>query len=170
MTAGKGCWYKDLLLLYVKGFIPQSNISNHLWLPKIFSFSEFALDTVSMEQKEFQLKLGKQIAVLRKAKNITQVDFAYMLDMEKQNFNRIEKGRTNPTSWTLQQIATLLEIPIQRLFDFEWAVSLIFIKDHLWSLVPELTLTIAVHWKAECSDAICLPCVSFLFNDFLANI
>jgi len=72
-----------------------------------------------MEQKEFQEKLGKQIAKLRMQKKITQVDFAYRLDMEKQNFNRIEKGRTNPTSWTLQQIATLLDVPIQKLFDFE---------------------------------------------------
>ena len=72
-----------------------------------------------MEQKEFQERLGKQIAKLRKQKKISQVDFAYRLDMEKQNFNRIEKGRTNTTSWTLQQIATLLGVPIQKLFDFE---------------------------------------------------
>jgi putative transcriptional regulator len=72
-----------------------------------------------MQQKEFQLKLGKQIAKLRKQKKISQVDFAYMLDKEKQNFNRIEKGKTNPTVWTLQQIAKLLEVPIQKLFDWE---------------------------------------------------
>ena len=70
-----------------------------------------------MQQKEFQIKLGKQIEKLRKQKKISQVDFAYMLDMEKQNLNRIEKGRTNPTIWTLHQIATMLEIPLQKLFD-----------------------------------------------------
>jgi DNA-binding XRE family transcriptional regulator len=80
---------------------------------------EFAGCIYTMQQKEFQLKLGKQIAKLRKQKKISQVNFAYMLDMEKQNFNRIENGRTNPTSWTLQQIAVLLEVPIQRLFDWE---------------------------------------------------
>jgi DNA-binding XRE family transcriptional regulator len=72
-----------------------------------------------MLQKEFQIKLGKQIEKLRKQKKISQVDFAYGLDMEKQNLNRIEKGRTNPTSWTLQQIAVLLKVPIQKLFDWE---------------------------------------------------
>lgn len=72
-----------------------------------------------MEQKEFQLKLGKRIAKLRKQKKISQVDFAYMLDKEKQNLNRIEKGKTNPTIWTLQQIAKLLEVPIQKLFDWD---------------------------------------------------
>lgn len=72
-----------------------------------------------MQQKEFQLKLGKQIAKLRKQKKISQVDFAYMLDKEKQNLNRIEKGKTNPTIWTLNQIAKLLEVPIQKLFDWD---------------------------------------------------
>jgi DNA-binding XRE family transcriptional regulator len=70
-----------------------------------------------MEQEEFQLKLGKQIAKLRKQKKVSQVDFAYMLDIEKQNLNRIEKGKTNPTAWTLNKIATLLELHIQKLFE-----------------------------------------------------
>jgi putative transcriptional regulator len=72
-----------------------------------------------MQQKEFQLKLGKQITRLRKQQKISQVDFAYMLDKEKQNLNRIEKGKTNPTIWTLKQIANLLEVPIEKLFDFD---------------------------------------------------
>jgi DNA-binding XRE family transcriptional regulator len=72
-----------------------------------------------MQQNDFQIKLGKQIARLRKQKKISQVDFAYMLDKDKQNFNRIEKGKTNPTSWTLYKIAELLEVPVQKLFDWE---------------------------------------------------
>lgn len=73
----------------------------------------------AMQQKEFQIKLGKQIAKLRKQRKISQVDFAYMIDKEKQNLNRIEKGKTNPTVWTLNQIAKLLEVPIQKLFDWD---------------------------------------------------
>lgn len=72
-----------------------------------------------MQKNEFQIKLGQQIAKLRKQKNISQVDFAYMLDKEKQNYNKIENGRANPTSWTLYKIAELLEIPIQKLFDWD---------------------------------------------------
>jgi DNA-binding XRE family transcriptional regulator len=72
-----------------------------------------------MQQNDFQIKLGKQIAKLRKQKKISQVDFAYLLDKDKQNYNRIEKGRTNPTSWTLYKIAELLEVPVQKLFDWE---------------------------------------------------
>lgn len=72
-----------------------------------------------MLQKEFQLKLGKQIAKLRKQRKISQVDFAYKMDIEKQNLNRIEKGKTNPTVWTLNKVAKILEVPIQKLFDWD---------------------------------------------------
>ena len=72
-----------------------------------------------MQQKEFQIKLGQQIARLRKQKKISQVNFAYMLNKEKQNYNKIERGQTNPTSWNLYKIAELLEVPIQKLFDWD---------------------------------------------------
>jgi DNA-binding XRE family transcriptional regulator len=71
-----------------------------------------------MQQKEFQILLGQKIAKLRKQKKFTQVAFAYMLDKEKQNYNKIEKGKANPTSWTLYKIAELLEVPIGELFRF----------------------------------------------------
>lgn len=82
-------------------------------------FREFVPSLLIMQQKDFQLKLGKQIAKLRKQRKISQVDFAYMLDKEKQNLNRIEKGKTNPTVWSLQEIARVLEVPIQKLFDWD---------------------------------------------------
>ena len=71
-----------------------------------------------MQQKQFQIKLGLQIAKLRKQKKFTQVEFAYMLDKEKQNYNKLEKGKTNPTSFTLYKIAELLEVSMGDLFDF----------------------------------------------------
>ena len=72
-----------------------------------------------MQQKDFQILLGKRITALRKNRKISQVEFAYMLDKEKQNYNKIEKGKTNPTAWTLLQIANLLEVPIGELFNWE---------------------------------------------------
>jgi DNA-binding XRE family transcriptional regulator len=71
-----------------------------------------------LTQIEFQIKLGQQIAKLRKQKRFTQVEFAYMLDKEKQNYNKLEKGKTNPTSWTLYKIAELLEVSVGELFEF----------------------------------------------------
>lgn len=72
-----------------------------------------------MQQKDFQIQLGKRIMQLRKQKKLSQVEFAYMLDKEKQNYNKIETGKTNTTAWTLHRIATLLEVPIQELFRWE---------------------------------------------------
>ncbi len=72
-----------------------------------------------MQQKDFQILLGKRIAKLRKSKNYSQVEFAYMLDKEKQNYNKIEKGKVNPTAWTLFNIAKLLDVPVGELFKWE---------------------------------------------------
>jgi putative transcriptional regulator len=72
-----------------------------------------------MQQKDFQILLGKRIAQLRKSKNYSQVEFAYMLDREKQNYNKIEKGKANPTAWTLLNIAKLLDVPVGELFNWE---------------------------------------------------
>ena len=72
-----------------------------------------------MEQKEFQKKLGAQIARLRKNKKISKVNFAYMLDKEKQNFNKIEKGHENPKTWFLYKIALVPDVPFSKFFEWE---------------------------------------------------
>jgi transcriptional regulator with XRE-family HTH domain len=66
----------------------------------------------------FQEGLGQRIAVLRKERGLSQVKFAYLMEMEKQNINRLEKGKTNPTAFTLYKIAEVMEIPVSKLFDF----------------------------------------------------
>lgn len=70
-----------------------------------------------MDKSEFQKKLGKQIALLRKERNLSQVDLADLLDKEKQNINRLENGGTNPTSYFLYQLAQKLNVPITSLFE-----------------------------------------------------
>ncbi len=42
-----------------------------------------------------------------------------MLNKEKQNYDKIERGKTNGTSWNLYKFAELLEVPIQKLFDWD---------------------------------------------------
>lgn len=72
-----------------------------------------------MEKNKFQQKLGKHIVNLRREKGLSQVQFGYLIEMEKQNVNRLENGKTNPTAYTLQKIAIALEIPLSKIFDFE---------------------------------------------------
>lgn len=71
-----------------------------------------------MEKIRFQRRLGKQIASLRREKGLSQTDFGHLIEMEKQNVNRLENGRTNPTAFTLYKIAIALEIPLVKIFDF----------------------------------------------------
>lgn len=72
-----------------------------------------------MDKINFQKKLGKQIVNLRREKGLSQVEFGYLIEMEKQNVNRLENGRTNPTAFTLHKIAEALEMPLSKLFDFK---------------------------------------------------
>ena len=72
-----------------------------------------------MEKIKFQKRLGKQIVNLRRDKGLSQVEFGYLIEMEKQNVNRLENGKTNPTAFTLYKIAESLEIPLLKIFDFK---------------------------------------------------
>ena len=74
--------------------------------------------SLMMTKEKFTILLGQHLQSLRKEKNLTQVELADLLDKEKQNINRIEKGGTNPTSWYLYQFTKALNIEPKRLFDF----------------------------------------------------
>ncbi len=58
-----------------------------------------------MEDKEFLKYLGEEIAKIRKKKNLSQLDLAYLTEMEKPSITRLERGRTNPTSKTLLKLS-----------------------------------------------------------------
>ncbi len=71
-----------------------------------------------MDKKQFQIKLGLHLAKLRKEKGLSQVDLSHLLEKEKQNINRIERGNTNVTAYYLFEFANCLEIPLPIVFDF----------------------------------------------------
>jgi len=72
-----------------------------------------------MDKIKFQKRLGKQIAGLRREKGYSQVEFGYLIEMQKQNVNRLENGKVNPTAYTLFKISEALEIPLVMLLDFK---------------------------------------------------
>ena len=72
-----------------------------------------------MEDKDFLISLGQEIAKQRKTLGLTQLDLASMVNMEKPSITRLEKGRTNPTSLTLLKVSTALNISISKLFKFQ---------------------------------------------------
>ncbi|MCC6286509.1 MAG: helix-turn-helix transcriptional regulator [Chitinophagaceae bacterium] len=70
---------------------------------------------ISKEDDVFLKALGKRIRDIRKEKGLTQVDLGDLIDMEKPNINRIEKGGTNPTVLTLKKICAALGITLDHL-------------------------------------------------------
>lgn len=72
-----------------------------------------------MENQEFLVRLGKEIAKQRKKQGLTQLDLASLVDMEKATITRLEKGRTNPTSLTLLKLSKALKVPVSKLFVFQ---------------------------------------------------
>jgi transcriptional regulator with XRE-family HTH domain len=55
-------------------------------------------------------KLGENLRKLRLKKNMSQVDLANALSVDRAYISNIENGRMNPTLSTLEKIAGALEI------------------------------------------------------------
>lgn len=72
-----------------------------------------------MDDKEYLEKLGENIVKIRKAKNLKQIDLAYLIEIEDSLLRRIEKGRINTSVIMLRRIAAALKIPVSKLFEFE---------------------------------------------------
>ena len=70
---------------------------------------------LSKEDDVFLKALGKRIRDVRKEKGLTQVELGDLVDMEKPNMNRLEKGGTNPTVLTLKKICNALGITLDYL-------------------------------------------------------
>ena len=70
------------------------------------------------EHESYIKKLGLRIKYLRNERNMTQVDLSITSDMEENAVQRIETGRTNPTTITLLKIAKGLGVDVKDLFEF----------------------------------------------------
>ena len=62
--------------------------------------------------------LGQRIKELRKSRNLTQEQFAEMIDIDQRNLSSIECGINFPTRHFVK-IAQVLDIELKELFDFE---------------------------------------------------
>ena len=66
-----------------------------------------------MKKNELLIVIGNKIKELREGRDLSLQDLCDMCDFEKPNLVRIEKGRTNPTIWTLYKICTALNIQLE---------------------------------------------------------
>ena len=71
------------------------------------------------EERNYLKLLGGNIVKKRKERGIKQKELSDILDIDDGSLRRIESGRTNPTTMTLYNIASALEIELKDLFDFE---------------------------------------------------
>jgi transcriptional regulator with XRE-family HTH domain len=74
---------------------------------------------MEMRPDDITTKLGSRIVKIRNEKGIRQVDLATFVNIDDSSLRKIESGRTNPTTRTLEKIANGLGVSIKDLFDFE---------------------------------------------------
>lgn len=70
---------------------------------------------LSVKKEDLARKVGRRIVQLRERKGWSQSEFARACMKDRQTIERIESGRTNPTIYTLYEIATVLEEPVSEL-------------------------------------------------------
>ncbi len=58
-----------------------------------------------MNKEAYLIKIGDTYSPLRISKGISQAELARCCDKDPQRFNRLEKGRINPSIIYLQEIA-----------------------------------------------------------------
>ncbi len=71
-----------------------------------------------LNKEDFQKALGNKIRQIREAKNISQTELGHLCDIERPNMNRIEAGKTNPSSYLLYVIADKLGVKAAELLNF----------------------------------------------------
>ena len=66
--------------------------------------------------KEDARKLGENLKKIRTRKNVTQVEIANILGVDRSFVSNIENGKNNPTLSTIANLAKALKVPVDELF------------------------------------------------------
>lgn len=72
-----------------------------------------------MIEKELLWKFGQKLKQLRADRNMSQIELAEKINMEKSNLSRLESGRNNPKLITIIKIANALGVTFNELLDIE---------------------------------------------------
>lgn len=74
-----------------------------------------------MDKQEILVSVGNKIKEVRQDKGLSQLDLVGKMDgnIDVTNISRIEKGRTNPTVYTLFRIALALEVHPKEFLDVQ---------------------------------------------------
>lgn len=83
-------------------------------------------------------KVGHRIKQIRESKNIKQYVLAEKLMMEPSNLTRIENGYQFPKEENLIKIASLLNVELKDLFDFDSQESPESLKEKIYDILENL--------------------------------
>lgn len=76
-----------------------------------------------MNKDNLNKKIGQKIVELRVAKGWSQSDLAKACHKDRQGIEKLEKGKVNPTFYTLYEVAQALEVNVSELVDFNIAAE-----------------------------------------------
>ena len=71
-----------------------------------------------MTKDELKTKIGQRIVELRTKKGWSQSDLARACNKDRQAMEKLEKGKVNPTLYSLLEISKALGVPLRKLVDF----------------------------------------------------
>ena len=63
-----------------------------------------------IDKSEFQVKIGAHIKKQREAKGYSAAEFSRMMDMDRPNLHKLERGGYSPSLYLLMRIAKQLDM------------------------------------------------------------
>lgn len=66
--------------------------------------------------KDYKYYMGRNIKAERLRKNITQEEFAELINMSLSYVSKLEQGLTSPTAIALFKMSNVLKIPMEEFF------------------------------------------------------
>ena len=70
-----------------------------------------------MDDKDFLIRLGLKLKILRSIKKLSQDDVANSLNIDKIYYSKVERGLTNPTLLYVKHLSEILEVDLSDLMD-----------------------------------------------------
>lgn len=96
-----------MLLLNSNILMIMSLYSLILLLSRLYNF---------LMKDDIKYKLGRNIKIERIRKDITQEEFAEMIDMSLSYISKLEQGLTSPTALVLFKMSKALALPMEEFF------------------------------------------------------
>lgn len=72
------------------------------------------------KNSDLEIRFGSKLSYVRKARKLSQMKLAELVDMNFNYISQIECGKANITIKTMKKIADALDVELKELFDFSF--------------------------------------------------